>query len=125
MTAPACVEQEIWRGDDTPPLQWGFGPATAPEIPSGAAFRLEIEWTVVGVAFSTDGPAVGEIIVTSDQPALLIDTTAGTVAWRYTTAQSASIPQGARAWYTLRCLHQLTTQTWAEGRLIVRGRVPA
>ncbi|MGX7709291.1 hypothetical protein [Methylobacterium sp. Gmos1] len=121
MATPARVDQEIWRGDDTPPLTWGFGPASAPEIPTDAGFRIEIGWTLAGIAFAVDGPASGEIIATSDQPALAIDLTAGTVAWRYSTDQSASIPSGARAWYVLRCLYQGTTQTWAEGRLIVRG----
>lgn len=93
MAAPACVEQEIWRGDDTPPLQWGFGPATAPEIPAGAEFRLDVSWTAEAFALAITGPLTGTITASSPSAGLTVDIPTGTVSWAYTTTQSASIPR--------------------------------
>lgn len=120
MAAPACIEQHIWRGDDTPALRWGFGPVSAPEIPAGAEFRLEVSWSVEAFALAVTGPLSGTIEASSPNAGLTVDLTTGTVSWTYTTEQSASIPRGARASYVLRCLYQGTTQVWVYGRLIVR-----
>ncbi|TNC14899.1 hypothetical protein FF100_04810 [Methylobacterium terricola] len=85
----------------------------------GAQFQLDVEWDASAMALAIDGPLIGTI--TAASPAgLTVDVPTGTVTWPYTTTQSASIPRGARASYTLRCVYGGTTQTWAYGRLIVR-----
>ncbi len=119
MTSPARVDQEIWRGDNYPPLSWGFGPATAPEIPNGAAFELDVTWNLTALTFALPEPLTGTITALSPSD-LTVDYTTGTVTWPYTEAQSASIPRGAHAEYVLRCIQGGATQTWAYGRLFLK-----
>lgn len=117
-----CLAQAITlrRGDDYPPVQWGFGPEDAPEIPTGANFALEVRWTDIRAnrLVADDPDAVIE--ATSNPPnGLAVNYMEGTVTWSYTKDQSAGIPQGAIATYKLRCLYNGTTATWASGRLLL------
>ncbi|SFT11883.1 hypothetical protein [Methylobacterium sp. yr668] len=122
MSGPAQVPQAIWRGDDTPPLVWGFGAIGASEIPAGAEFRLEITWRVLGPGPAFAGLAAdGSITATSPDGGLAVDQPSGTVTWSYTVDQSAGIPLGAVARYALRCLAGGHTQVWVYGPLKVRG----
>lgn len=120
MAEPARIDRDIYPGDDTPPLVWGFGPADAPEIPTGAAFRLDITWSLPGWAVPPGISPTGTITASSPTDGLTVDYGAGTVAWAYTTAQSATIPPGAAASYALRCLVDGKTQTWAFGFIVGR-----
>lgn len=122
MPGPARVPKDLWRGDDTPPLVWGFGTADAPGIPEGAQFRLEIAWRWLEPALGlAGGLPPGTITAASPDDGLVVDLAAGTVTWVYTTAQSAGIPLGSHARYQLRCLYEGTTQTWTWGELTPRG----
>jgi hypothetical protein len=122
MPGPAQVPQSLWRGDDTPPLVWGFGAVGASEIPHGAEFRLEVTWRVLGPGPAFAGlSADGMITAESPDGGLTVDQSNGTVTWYYTTDQSAGLPLGAVARYTLRCLSGGHTQAWAYGPLRIRG----
>lgn len=119
MASPARVDQEIWRGDNYPPLMWGFGPTTAPEIPAGGSFELAVTWNLTALALALPEPLTGTITAVS--PAgLTVDIPTGTVRWPYTAEQSASIPRGAHAEYVLRCIQGDAKQVWAYGRLFLR-----
>lgn len=100
----------LWRGDNTPPVQWEFLNSDGTPVDlNGSTFVLRFGWFGHSLSFSS---ANGD---------LSINASAGVVSWNYDSNTSMSFPYGPEIDYQLQRVISNTVQTWTYGSLDVRG----
>ncbi|WP_449411110.1 hypothetical protein [Methylobacterium komagatae] len=110
LISPVVFESfAVWQGDNTPPQAWSFGPPNAPWDLTGSVMTL----TLTGLLSPT---TIVTLRSDTGDGNLVVDTTAQTLTWNYTSAQSAAIPPSG-ATYQIHRLINGTSQLWLHGNV--------